>query len=494
MGKKIALLIGVSDYKNEKKLPPCEEDILLMSDVISKSGKYDEWVVLNKSPNSAEGKEKISAFIRKYQNQAIDEVFFYYTGHGTRHSEDFLYLFSDFDSSKIEQTSLRNSEFDSMLKSLNPALIVKVVDACQAGTEYIKSNKDLQAIFEKSSTDSFNKAYFLFSSSSNESSVALKDYSIFTKSFAKSLLGFEGRDIRYRDIMAFISDDPTVKKYQTPLFIQQADNTEIFCNVVPDLVEVLKFRIKSDPDLKSDEKELVDESIESIIETYEDKLVRLIKEKGKGYCTEDEAMNILSKLNENIKSYQWSSLIKQLYKIEVEARSDYEMVNGIKNIANWLKASDEPYFAEVTFTEEEYETKEKVEVEDIGYAFLMGRQKRIEYKPVTRYRRVIDGIKVTTDSPSNSIIISLTPKELVLPYVKVFFVYIFSKSKLTIFFKHELERETSWTQRTLLNSNDWKTVHCSLKSEQEVAFTVDSAIKNIEKFIVKEFSATFDEL
>tara|TARA_R110002110_G_scaffold407491_1_gene628410 strand:+ start:1565 stop:1960 length:396 start_codon:yes stop_codon:yes gene_type:complete len=125
-------------------------------------------------------KKKISGFIRKNQSQDIEEVFIYYTGHGAKSGDDFLYLFSDFDSSKMEQTSLRNSEFDSMVKSLNPGLTVKMVDACQAGTEYIKSSQDLQVIFEKSSSESFNKTYFLFSSSNSEGSIALHDYSVFT--------------------------------------------------------------------------------------------------------------------------------------------------------------------------------------------------------------------------------------------------------------------------------------------------------------------------
>ncbi|MGL5940707.1 MAG: caspase family protein [Waterburya sp.] len=229
LGKKIALLIGISNYQEENKLPACEADLSLMSEILRNTEKYDELAILDCRSESDKAKEKISSFIRKYQNQEVDEIFFYYTGHGMRYSEDFLFLFSDFTTSKLEQTSLRNSELDSMLKSLNPDLAVKVVDACHSGTEYIKSDQDLEVIFQKSSTESFQKTYFLFSSSKAEYSVALKDYSVFTKSFAKSLVNYTGNSIRYRDIMAYISDDLTVKQYQTPLFIQQANNTEIFC-------------------------------------------------------------------------------------------------------------------------------------------------------------------------------------------------------------------------------------------------------------------------
>jgi hypothetical protein len=247
VGKKIALLVGISDYQNLTKLPPCDEDLSLMSELIRNTGKYDEVVVVDGSPKSDRAKEQISSFIRKYQNQEVDEFFFYYTGHGMRYLEDFLFLFADFNNSKIEQTSLSNSELDSMLKSLNPELAIKIVDACQSGTQYIKSNQDLEVIFNKSSTESFKKTYFLFSSSEVESSLALEDYSVFTKSFAKSLVNYDaGSSIRYRDIMAYISDDSNVGKHQTPLFIQQANNTEIFCVVNADLLNVLAVKLRCD--------------------------------------------------------------------------------------------------------------------------------------------------------------------------------------------------------------------------------------------------------
>lgn len=390
MGKKIALLIGVSIYENESDLLPCEKDLQLIISIISDSEKYDDYLILDKSPKSATAKDKISAFIREYQNQEIDEVFIYYTGHGARYGDDFIYLFSDFDSSKVEQTSLRNSEFDSMLKSLQPELAVKVVDACQAGTEYIKSGEGLEVIFNKSAKNSFNKTYFFFSSSNTESSIALQDYSVFTKSFALSLLEFEGQDIRYRDIMAYISDDQNVKKYQTPLFIQQADNTEIFCSVTHNLIKFLKSNIptKVNASLSNssdlgNSSELKDERNDS------QKLIDIIREKSKKYCSEDEAQESLEILVDNIKSYDWKSPINDLYSSECEVHENVINLKSNRNIANWIKESEEQYFAGITYDKEEYQVKEKVEIEESQPSYmgtLFGNTRRIEYKPVTKYR------------------------------------------------------------------------------------------------------------
>ncbi|MBL4783469.1 MAG: caspase family protein [Porticoccaceae bacterium] len=96
MGKKVALLIGVSEYQTENNLPPCQKDMKLMHAIVSGSEKYDDVLVLDNSPKSSEAKDKISGFIRKNQSQDIEEVFVYYTGHGARNGDDFLYLFSDF--------------------------------------------------------------------------------------------------------------------------------------------------------------------------------------------------------------------------------------------------------------------------------------------------------------------------------------------------------------------------------------------------------------
>ena len=50
MSKKIALILGVSEYVNESSLPPCKKDIELISAIVSGSEKYDDILMLNESP------------------------------------------------------------------------------------------------------------------------------------------------------------------------------------------------------------------------------------------------------------------------------------------------------------------------------------------------------------------------------------------------------------------------------------------------------------
>lgn len=488
MGKKIAILVGVSKYISQSDLPPCESDLELMTSIIKGSEKFDDFIVIGNSPKSVEAKDKISGFIRQNQNKKIDEIFVYYTGHGARHGDDFIYLFSDFDSSKVEQTSLRNSEFDAMLKSLTPELTVKVVDACQAGTEYIKSKNDLEVIFQKSSSESFNKTYFLFSSMSSQSSMALKDdYSVFTKSFAKSLISFEGQGIRYRDVMAYISDDTNVQKYQTPLFIQQADNTEVFCSASQDLINEIKERVETkkntiaSPDLPQKDKEEQPEL------TEEEKIINAIRNKSKNFCSEEEAQKSLLGLIESINDFTWPNLLSTLYKIEtVSLQYTYELrsMHPLKSIAKWIIDSEDLYFAKVTYEDEEYESKEKVEYEEnhLGaLSALYGKQKRIEYQPITKYRKVADSFEFTAPSPSQAMIINFAPKEEVLPWFKVLLTYVFSKDALILFYKYELEKEVSWNNRVLGNENQWKISRCELKNTDSITDVINKSLQDISE-------------
>lgn len=481
MPKNIAILIGIADYSNETKLPPCEADVDLMADIVVKSGKYAEHLILRGSPKSIEGKEKLAQFIRSNEGQEIDELFFYYSGHGSRHADDFLYLFSDFNRVRLEQTSLRNSELDSMLRSLKPKLAVKVVDACQAGTEYIKSDSDLQGILEKSSTDSFGKTYFLFSSSQTQASVALTDFSVFTRSFAEAVAQYQNSEVRFRDIMAYISDDDQVKKYQTPLFIQQANNTEVFCLVTVEIAQAISTRFSAQPPAAGS-KDLVAQPIP--MPTLGDRIVAAARMKSANYCDKDEAQASLQAFIDAMEQHSWRSPINALYAASSSRQADNSQLPGMTAIGEWLKKSPGEYFAGLTYREEEYEARERIEIEQpniFGSSYeriLGGFGKRFEYKPVTRTRSVLNGLKQTAPSPCSALTIGLQPLELALPWFQLFVPFIFSKSVLTAFLRCEQEKELSWENRVLQNSGEWQTFHCGLKDKAAIAEMANSLLSS----------------
>ena len=89
---------------------------------------------------------------------------------------------------------------------------------------------------------------------------------------------------------------------------------------------------------------------------------------------------------------------------------------------------------------------------------------------------------------------TLSPKEQVLPWFKIFFMHILSKSKLTLFFKHEVEKEISWNNRELEEKNQWKTKHCNLKDTDAIAKILNDSMKDIIQSITEEISTGFEEL
>ena len=233
----IAILMAQSDYKNASKLSACKNDLQLVRNIVEKSKKYDDILVLDDTVSKAlDANEKIIQFIEKYKNgNSIDEVFLYFSGHGNFVDNEFYFVWGDYDESKKRQTCLENSTIDSFLKSVNAKLTIKIVDACQSGVPYLKGGEEFDK-FLNTSKNSFNKCYFLFSSQNDEPSKASSYISYFTKSIVDSLNSFDvGRIVRYKDIMNYVSDEFEKTKDQTPFFITQCDLTDSFIEMNSDI-------------------------------------------------------------------------------------------------------------------------------------------------------------------------------------------------------------------------------------------------------------------
>jgi len=160
----VAIIIGVSDYgAADRNLPACTNDISVMSTLLAKTEKYDQTLQIDGDAKSASVKDRISAFVAGLQGETIDEVFFYFSGHGEYFQDHFYYLLSDYDPKRRNQTALDNSELDSWLRSLNAEMTIKAVDACHSGVQYIKEPGAFRKYLQESQ-NGFKKCYFFFSS------------------------------------------------------------------------------------------------------------------------------------------------------------------------------------------------------------------------------------------------------------------------------------------------------------------------------------------
>jgi uncharacterized caspase-like protein len=77
-----------------------------MHGVIEKLNKFDDTCVISGSHKAYEAKQKITEFVNKHKKSTVDELLFYFSGHGARYDDDFFYVFSDFSEKKKKYLDL----------------------------------------------------------------------------------------------------------------------------------------------------------------------------------------------------------------------------------------------------------------------------------------------------------------------------------------------------------------------------------------------------
>ena len=237
---KIAILIGVSEFDTLKNLPPCKNDLMTMKKLIEATGSYDQIISISENTNSDQIRKNLSK-LKSFQDKRIEEVFFYYTGHGYFYSDQFHYSCSNSDLESLDKTFLSNNEVDNLIKLLNPSLTVKVVDACQAGVRYVKNidsvEEDLVENYLKDSQVKFNDCYFMFSSDIDQCSTTFGHLSVFTRSFFNAIRNHTSSEIRFGQIMDHIANE-FKSTNQTPIFISQGPFYHVFCQINQKIIDL----------------------------------------------------------------------------------------------------------------------------------------------------------------------------------------------------------------------------------------------------------------
>ena len=208
-------------------------------------------------------------------------------------------------------------------------------------------------------------------------------------------------------------------------------------------------------------------------------LVKKVRNKGEDFCSEEEAIESITHLKTFLSNYEWSDdIANHLFDITQEFSTSIPYLASRKEIAKWLSNTKEEYFTVLNYSQESYE----VEVPETNmYRMVAG-----GYRSVTKYKDVLADYRVTAPSPFQTLIIQLEPKEQILSWYKAFITVIFSKSKLTIFYKFEREKERNWSERFIEEKNEWKTAHCPLKQIDKIKESVEKLMKDIEDQIISD--------
>lgn len=469
----VAVVIGVSQYSSaDDNLPGCKTDADLISNLLKEANRYDEILTLTNETSSHQIKSKLAEFFGRKKDQKVSELFLYYSGHGEFHRNEFFFIPSDFDETKRNSTSLTNSELDTLIKSINPALTVKVIDACQSGVSYVKSKQHIQKYFNESK-EGFGKCYFMFSSQSSQYSYQTENCaSDFTQSFFDAIIAGAGTDVRYKDIVDKVSDSFAESSDQTPFFVIQADLTEVFMTVRPDIAERINIPTQPCNDLQ--------EHDSPQIETKSRSLKELIALDAERYASKKEALDSLETIRELVRGIQVSPDVEGIYEIQRVFLDTYTEIPRLDVIGTWLKDNKHEYFAEPVFEKEPYE-------DEVFKTTIWG----IQSKTVTRHKNVIKSFSLTTDSPYKAVYVNANSKFPNIPDCACVIVFVISKTSVRFFYFFALYQEESWDTRKLPADVNWKTFEVSLKDSSQVKDSVSKIMSKFFDFIISPLRDKF---
>ena len=338
MAKSIAIIIGISEYVNARPLKGCKVDADSIRKLLDATSKYDDILQIEGNVDANELYDKLPLFIKKYKGEKIDEVFFYYSGHGSVFNEEFVYVASDYRSDKPNTTTLKNDDVDNLLKSLNANIVVKIIDACHSGTQYVK-DVDLIPKYINKNKGEFANCYFMFSSRNDQTSAAtVSSLSVFTRSFIQAVKSCALGDVKYNNIENFIADDFIANPDQKPQFVNQADMTEVFCikdatldGVLDSLLQVKK------PGPTPNSKPADTDS----------PLVRAIKQDSLSYKTEEQIYEILEESKESISKMKHDKDLFELFDVDLSFNTDLYGFTKKSEIGEWLSKRKNSYYAKI---------------------------------------------------------------------------------------------------------------------------------------------------
>lgn len=473
---RIAIIIGVSNYSRQQALPACQNDADLVHFVLTSSKAYEDILYLTGANTSSdEVKHQLTQFVEKHKSRTdIEEVFFFYSGHGQFIDDEFYYILSDFEESRRNRTCLKNSELDGYLRTLGPELAVKIVDACNAGVQYVKDAGGLAAIIEKGTKEQgLKKVYFLFSSLFDQSSFASAAVSDYTKSFIEAIYSNGRPEIRYRDIVDQITDQFANNRDQRPFFVIQADNTEIFGSFQDREKNEIRSRLEAVTVVTLT-------STASATPSKQPTLADLIKEQAKDYLSDAEIIETIEQLPIVTRRYTLPPEIDSLFQLEVNTAIDFQGLARLKVIGTWLNENKKEYFARVQERTEEYEDYEN---DWLRIAVFAGQ--RDSAKKIKKTRNVIIGYEPKWDKLSFWRIELLLNSQLPnIPTYRLNILYLFSRLDIRIFYSFDEKWPGIGNVEMRTVFGEWKAMQFRLRELKINSAAVNPVFSDFTNYVI----------
>lgn len=476
----VAILLSQSNYINANNLEACKNDLNAVKLVIEKSRKYDKVLVIDDSVKTAsDANDKLVHFFTELRGAKVEEIFFYFSGHGSFDDNEFYYVWSNYESTKKRQTCLLNQEIDSYLKSLNADTIVKVVDACESGIPYLKGNNDVEKML-RTAKDSFKNCYFMFSSQNDEVSRADDKMSFFTKSFLNSLKIYPtGKGIRYSEIIHYVSDDFEKTKSQKPFFVTQGDFIDKFIVLNEDVLSILEHVLPT---------ATTSAAIERSISENKSDLESLIELDAKRYVSYEKVLECLSAFNECVQKYECCHELENLYDISVNDIEDYVNIPKRSEIAKWIQKKEQQIFSRVIYRTVEYEER----VPKSGLSVLFG-DSESNYRKEKKYKKEIESFENTLKIPYLGLNIVWHGKLPNLMNYSLCIVPILSRVNVTFFISVVEYQRSGWDAQTMnFETAEWECRETFFDNDM-IKTVAEKAKLKIETKILADLKNTFSE-
>jgi hypothetical protein len=214
-------LVGNTDYQTLGSLSCCRDDVFAIKELLEATDKFES-IELLFNKDSSQLKESIRAAIDA--KQQIEEIFFYFTGHGFQHEAEFFFCATNFDSNRPNETGLSTSELHQLLRSPEAGLVVKIIDACNSGSLLVKSD----VLFPSANKQGFKNLIQIASCLDSQNALTGDPLSPFTEKFRAAVLRKTDGTVYYTDIIDSLRDDFLNNNNQTPHFVSQGTGREQF--------------------------------------------------------------------------------------------------------------------------------------------------------------------------------------------------------------------------------------------------------------------------
>ena len=223
IGKKYALLIGISDYSQDSipKLEGPPNDVQEIKEVLIQKMGFEESNITILSDNAKTTKKSIINAINYLASIAttIDIVLIYYSGHSF--NEDYAYI--------IPSDAIGNSVSSEIQNAISPDELDYLVSRLSSSTTLIADSISNERFLNLAKKDR-NYTLLVPAGIALEHQIGNKKYGIFTYCFSKGISYLDNQNLTYSKVINYIVEKSRdeFKKIQTPILICKNNDDTIF--------------------------------------------------------------------------------------------------------------------------------------------------------------------------------------------------------------------------------------------------------------------------